>query len=228
MWLASIPNSPGSHDGDDDPELHSGSEQPGHGSGSESNSRDSSETSDEFYFIDVAGRARNVIQVAQYRDYSLRMTKEELLFWQVEQEVRVRTEGLTAAEVDQLLMLPSINNARVKMLGTFPAKDCRNELLAWVGELAPTLPPPYKSPGHALPIHFPIWTLCKGVLLSERRSERETGYHASFNCHCMPRTSFMIFGCPCQINFLPQDISQLPFLEGSLCTTCSFCVRCQQ
>ena len=153
------------------------------------------------------------------------MTVQELVFWQIVQDLRVRTE-LTAAEFDQLTLLPSATPERIRNLSRFGLSSSRDELLAWIAHELPHIPKEYKQPGNILPIKTPLWTLCKGVLLAERKGEMETGHYASNHCHCIPRPSFALFGCLCQSRSLGSDETALPFLEVATCPTCSICIRC--
>ena len=175
--------------------------------------------------FDVNGKAKNVIALSHERGFSKSMTVQELVFWQIEQDLRVRTE-LTAAEFDQLTLLPSATPERIRNLSRFGLSSSRDELLAWIAHELPHIPKEYKQPGNILPIKTPLWTLCKGVLLAERKGEMETGHYASNHCHCIPRPSFALFGCLCQSRSLGSDETALPFLEVATCPTCSICIRC--
>lgn len=178
--------------------------------------------------VDASGQGKNVITLSHERGFSATLTVQEQCFWIVEEQVRVRTD-LTTAEVDQLILLPTANHYRKSRLSAFGQKSSRDELLAWVAcEIGlGRIPKEYRRPGNPLPIKSPIWTLCKGVLLAERRGEMESGTSVANHCHCLPRSAFCLYGCLCQSRNLGTEESVMPFLEvTTCCPTCSVCIRC--
>lgn len=150
----------------------------------------------------------------------------EVEFWGYELQSRFRTADLTPCELEMLLNHPKTTEERIRMLGNFPAAGDHYKFIAWAGELMPELHAAHKSAGACVPVRSPIWTVLKGVLLSERKGNLLDKNYVNNHCCCCPRTAFMLYGCACQLQLLDAGFQELPFLEGAMCGKCSLCSRC--
>ena len=149
----------------------------------------------------------------------------ELEYWMHEQEIRMRTEGLTAMEVQQLMDHPTITDARTQALSICPQPECHSELLAWAAELSKDAHRTLKVPGTCVTVKTPLWSLAKGLYFAELRMSQGRP-HMLHGCHCLPNTAFMLHGCECELD---RDPAEWQFLGASNnCPTCSRCLRCQK
>lgn len=165
-----------------------------------------------------------VMGPTQISQQDLWMEGCQLKFWQAEQEIRTRTQGLTAWETEQLLNLPFCTDERVKSLGKFGTKEPHSVLVEWAKDLIPHLDPKWRAPGQCLHVTHPVWTLCKGIYTAELEMDRIAPGFEGFGCHCLNATCFMVHGCKCD----ESRVWHMGVFPSILCRKCSLCLRCMK
>ena len=150
------------------------------------------------------------------------------VFWQSEEQSRLRNSSLTPMEGHVVSTLgwherakPNVN----RFLANFGAKKgagtaCKALLAVQIAATKPV-------PGQVCSMRSPEFTLCKHLLISNWKGIGFPDIEQPNNlvkCYCAPRTSFMPAGCMHKRDALTSGT----FYLQRFCVTCSLCLRCNK
>lgn len=175
-------------------------------------------------YIEHLGRWRHDGGVT-WESAELMTLREEKALWTAEYEIRVRCAGATFLESTRLTSMDYYNGNEA--LQADAVKVCKHYGMSHGGNSACKRLLKYLydkgsyQPGVECGKGTVAFTLCKHLLLADRQQAQG---QSGVACKCFAATYLMLGGCV----HLKGPLHKTVLLSGTLCPTCSTCIRCKK